>query len=701
MALCALVLIASGTIQSLPGQIVETKWTGETNNDWNLANNWDKKVIPTANHQVIIPDKAKTDNDPILPTSGAVCYSITLEAGSILYSSASGKLEVYGGGESFKMEEQSTFDALNSKIIFLANKDISGKVLLTGHLVFYSITISNETEVQIREGCNIQIGATLSISNSGSLDASTFSNTIQFTGTSQSIPQPTGGAGGYRNLVILGIGAKLANQATVCENLTIESAGTMWVPAGKSLTVTGDLVNNGSLTVDSDAQGSGSLIVLGEATGSVTYKRAMSADGRWHLISFPVKEWTKDFLDRSSNRNCIATDPGNSCFSLASWDEQRRDWVHFQVANPANELIPGKGYEILLAGTTPQSLYFGGLLNQVGPEGRVAVGTESSSPLYPGWNLVGNPFTSYLSTNEILDANELMVSEGHVALYCWDPEADRYEVINRSNPATVAPGQGFFVKVSSASASIAFPAGARTHSASAFKSGTGWPAVQLIAATGSEASAAVIRLVPGTSAGLDPGYDAGRFEPGAGLALYTALADGAGGEYAVQCVSEATDNLIIPIGLNASRGTQVIFTTTATELPAGMRLYLEDRSARTLTRLGSSTNEINVKLHSDCHGTGRFYLHIGSATPVIPDDHHNPLTVIPLPDQGKIRVVGQVELPAKVSIHDLAGRFYRSYMLEQEGENELPVENLIDGVYVLKIVSSGKTIGCKFVWEGL
>ncbi|MDD2684525.1 MAG: hypothetical protein PHY21_10465, partial [Candidatus Cloacimonetes bacterium] len=653
---------------------------------------------------VVIPDKATTPSYPVMP-SKAYCYSITIQNGGILNAQANAQLTVNGTTNAFLINESGTFNPSNSTVIFTANKDLNGVVTLSGNLGFHHLTISDGSEIQLQSNSNLSISGFLFISLSGNLDATTFQNTITYLGDGQSIPTPNGGSSGYYSLRISGSGAMFPLGVTRCMNLEVGSEGDVIVPAGSGLTVTGSLevVDGGKLYVRSDDLQSGSLIVEGSAVGNILYDRFLTAEGVWHLVSFPVSESPSAFLSALFNEGVVAQDRDRGVYSLAQWDEQQRDWCHFPVANPGGNVVAGLGYEILLTDTTPPEVRFEGPLFL---DEEITVGSPSTTPLNPGWNLVGNPFPCFLSYEGFLTANSENISATHCGLYCWDPLTNGYEVVNYSCPATIAPGQGFFVHVATGAESVSFPSTLRTHVSGSFKSSGTWPSVSLTAQTGSVASHTLLRFVPGTTAGLDPGFDAGRFDQGETFALATRMSEDHRDnqhhntiDYQLQCLPDGTwENLMVPLKLRTPQGSTVTFTLEQQGLPDQLKWFIEDRATGLFTRLDEPGSSMTINFVTAYDDIGRFFLWCSSAPGSSITGYSDLFTITPIPQQGKIRITGPVALPAHAILMDLSGRTVASEVLSQPFDNEISYNQAECGVYILKIESSRLAFGKKFFW---
>lgn len=285
----------------------------------------------------------------------------------------------------------------------------------------------------------------------------------------------------------------------------------------------------------------------------------------------------------------------------------------------------------------------------------------------PGWNLVGNPHTSFIkmnnnsdyfsdAANNFLTLNSSILDPARVEIFIWDPafSTTEYQPVNHSSPAlSLAPGQGFFIKANSA-ATVSFVSAIRTHAQTgAYKSAVvSCPEIKLIVENNGKRSQTYIRYLQGMTRGLDPGYDTGTFTgSGAGFSVYTRLIEDAGEDFVIQCLPDNVyENLEIPVGLNADKGSVVVFKAEVANLPEGMKVYLEDRLKGTFTRMDESGAICPVSLDADSHGTGRFFIRTSAGSLGIAGEVNACYKIITLPDQQLIRIFGTVDLPATVTI---------------------------------------------------
>jgi hypothetical protein len=334
----------------------------------------------------------------------------------------------------------------------------------------------------------------------------------------------------------------------------------------------------------------------------------------------------------------------------------------------------------------------------------------------PGWNLVGNPFPSYirinskadpigLATDYFLGVNRGVLPFDYIAAYYWDPtaisNAGAYGVINNASTGFVhlAPGQGFFVRVAADESEISFPLTLRTHSATAFKSTEEWPEITLKVSNQGYQESTRIKFIPEMTPGLDPGYDAGLFDLGGPMTIATRLVEDTGTDFMLQCLPDQDQgSVMIPVMLRAPRGSSLSFSLNASGLQPGIKVYLEDRLLGRFTRLDEEGALYAVTLSEKADGPGRFYLHT-SRVDIVPDAGYSDLfTIIPIPAQGKIRIIGPVSHPARATVVDLAGRALTTALLKDASDNELTFRTHNSGLYLLVIESDQPTVHRKIAW---
>jgi len=156
--------------------------------------------------------------------------------------------------------------------------------------------------------------------------------------------------------------------------------------AGARLTINNTLTTNGALTLESDAGGTATLMdSYGTPTINATVKQHVTAGRNWY-VSPSVTGAVYSVLNRGA--------------SVVEWDETIKDWV----PKSSGTLTPGKGYiqVATVAQGSTGTIDFNGLTNS----GTIPVSvTRTESGSSRGYNLVGNPYPSYLNWEQVLNLN--------------------------------------------------------------------------------------------------------------------------------------------------------------------------------------------------------------------------------------------------------------------------------------------------------
>jgi hypothetical protein len=203
------------------------------------------------------------------------------------------------------------------------------------------------------------------------------------------------------------------------------------------------------------------------------------------------------------------------------------------------------------------------------------------------------------------------------------------------------------------------------------------------------------------TAGLDPGWDAGLFTNGdeTSFSLFTALVEDNGVDFTIQCLPDYDyENLVVPVGITAQKGATVTFSLADVTVPVGYKVFIEDRVNHKFTRLDEPGSIYTVQINADSNGTGRFFLHTKQEITGIKDALTNPILVIPVPQHHLIRVSGLVNLPAQATVYDINGRTITIKTLTSVNENDIQLNGVSNGIYLLKIKSGTGTTQHKISW---
>ena len=206
-------------------------------------------------------------------------------------------------------------------------------------------------------------------------------------------------------------------------NMTIETdaldppftSGQITVNAGKTLVFSSAstiLTNKGALVIQSDSQNFGSVLFKGTAayTGlPVTYNRFITGitttgNSNWNTISSMVDFQTASGIVSQTNLASNGSD-----FGIGDYDNTsgaNGSWSTWSEAEADSEgyLTAGKGYQMVTDGTG-STIAFTGRFNSSSVDIAISEGDndgDAASATGTRWNLIGNPFTGYLSVNSII-----------------------------------------------------------------------------------------------------------------------------------------------------------------------------------------------------------------------------------------------------------------------------------------------------------
>jgi hypothetical protein len=497
-----------------------------------------------------------------------------------------------------------------------------------------------------------------------------------------------------------------ASIQAVCKNITINSGASLTINPQGSLTVSGNLTNNAgatglSLVSDVTAanveNGTGSLIVTGTASGSATLTRAMKTTSEHysHLVTSPLGgQSIQNFLSNNATIQTGTAHDGKDYTDyrgMRQYNPSGNKWSeYFQTSTSGSlgNLLQGIGYSIMIRPSQAHNVVFTGTL----PSGDITI-----SGLAGGfWNCIGNPYTSAITINSnglantrFLENNISNLDAAFVCVYVWDPANSQTaytSVSNATSSYTLQEGQAFMVKMASGKTSLSFTRAMQVHNVSLELKSTDdvWPTIQLQATADSINSSTVIAFHEGMTNGLDISYDAGLLKAGSPIDLYTRLVDDYGIPFAIQALpSDQYNQLVIPVGVDYTKGGQVSFSARGMYLPSSCRPILEDRLTGIITDLNNKT--YTTDLLANTAGTGRFYLHTSyMTTGAAARDKSASLSVWAV-GNNEIHINGKINNGAIVSLYDLQGRLILTHVMREGIRHCISLPAVNQGIYLLQL----------------
>ena len=175
------------------------------------------------------------------------------------------------------------------------------------------------------------------------------------------------------------------------------------------------------------------------------------------------------------------------------------------------------------------------------------------------------------------------------------------------------------------------------------------------------------------------------------------LSDSQGQDLGIQSLPpENYENMVIPIGINAISGIDIMIDATITNFSSGMNVYLEDKEDNSFTLLAADSN-FTTTLISDLNGIGRFYLHTTSETLSSDDVLNKNNIIIYTSSKENLRIIGVQNGSANIHIYDILGKEVLRASFEGTGMNDIQLPTLKEGVYIVNLSSDRGSINKKII----
>ena len=464
------------------------------------------------------------------------------------------------------------------------------------------------------------------------------------------------------------------------------------------------------MTLNSDSNEFASLIVQGTSSGNITYKRYVSDEGtdEWDLIGSPVAGQTiSDFVSANSNLADTGSQYAIGVFSNdGSTDTAAAMYTNVTSADLTGSFTAGIGYGMATdeAQTPGITLDFTGTVRT--SDLSVAIDDESATLTNFGkWNLIANPFPSYLNANSATSGTNFMtvnisnLHSSYAYIYGYDGDGT-WTLYNNSSSATyIAPGQAFFVASDdSGGNTVTFSEAMQTVSGTDdFIAGDivedSFELILKLYEGDTEIDYTRFYFKDGLNLSLDPGYDAGHFNQQASL-MSRLLEEDEGHGLVINAMGlESINDVVVPIVINREAGTDFRISIDTFGIYAGTNVYLEDNEQGTMTLLNEQDFELTPE--STLSEVGRFYLHLTESTFSIDDQVETNLLNVFKADYNNFITVEGLAMQLGVTnlkLYSILGTEVLSTSLNNNTNTQtISTERLATGVYVIKL-QSGNTL---------
>ena len=319
-----------------------------------------------------------------------------------------------------------------------------------------------------------------------------------------------------------------------------------------------------------------------------------------------------------------------------------------------------------------------------------------------GFNLVGNPYPSYINSGNILSNSDASIVTQ--TLWIWNEVTNNYDTKVTLNDFKISPGQGFFVQSNGSEGNVLVAETDQSHElVDTFQKTDSMSEVSVGLSNGSINKEAKLYYLDGATNGFDNGYDGPMFGAVENkFAIYTHLvSDSDGRDYAIQSLPDNNyENMVIPIGVNAVSGTEINISAATKNFPIGINIYLEDKEDNSFTLLDSSSN-LTKNISTDLNGIGRFYLHTTSSV-LSNDKVLNNINNISIYTSSRenLRIVGVQNGATKVRLYNVLGKQVLNTSFEGNGVNDIELpKNLNNGIYIVQLETETGTLNKKIILD--
>lgn len=466
---------------------------------------------------------------------------------------------------------------------------------------------------------------------------------------------------------------------------------TVTIETDASLTINGNLNQENIIQINSSESDSGSFILLGNQTNNTPantiYNRFVSGN-EWHLISSPLNDVDIDNFVLNSPLAISVNNPNN--LGLGFYTSNTPAWEYYQAdAVNSGNFIDGKGYGILTSENT--TLSFNGKIKSTNLS-NYAIQDNTN-----GWNLIGNPYTSFLFANTNANATENIISENidnldpvAANIYLWNPNTNTYNPVgNGVEPKYIAPGQAFFVKSKVGGGIININKTFQTHRGENLflKSNNNTSKIILELTDNTLISNTTIAFKEGMTNGLDVSYDVAVFDgiPNT-FSIYTQLKENYNETpFAIQFLPENNENTTsINVGILHDQEKELNLQLKEINIDPNKFVYLEDKITNKFINL-KENNVYNFSHNPINNEVNRFELHIQNTALSVENSAIFHLNIYKK-DANTIQIDGLSD-ESTLSIFDINGKSILQNKKVTPNQSSVLLPKISNGIYILKITN--------------
>ena len=488
------------------------------------------------------------------------------------------------------------------------------------------------------------------------------------------------------------------------QNITVASGKSFTIEKTGAVTMSGNFSNAGTFILNSDSDEFSSLIIGGSVTGNITYNRYVNSVGtnEWDLIGAPVSgQSINSFV--TANTSTLATNGATK--AIGYYNNTDNTWTNYTTSTivGAGNFPLGKGFQMATNANGTGILSFTGAPTATNQTWTIIDNDAANSGAGTRWNLVANPFPSYIygnanadSSHNFLTVNSDKLNDSYEAIYGYDADGSGYTVYNNTSAALrLAPGQAFMVASDNAeNDTISFTTAMRTTTGGddlivGRDPIDSFELVLKLYEGDSEIDHTKFYFGDGLSLNLDPGYDAGHFNQGASLMSRLVEEDEGVGLVINAMGIESANDVVVPIELNREAGNNFRISIGTFNIDTAINVYLEDNVQETMTLLNDQDFELTTE--NELNGIGRFFIHLTETVLSIDDKiETNYLNVFIADVNNFITVEGLANQSngTKLRLYTIRGKEVIFTTLNNTNNKQIiSTQGLSTGIYIVKLES--------------
>ena len=359
---------------------------------------------------------------------------------------------------------------------------------------------------------------------------------------------------------------------------------------------------------------------------------------------------------------------------MGYYDNSVDTWINYTTGTvgDAGNFDIGKGYQMGTVSGGTQILAFTGTISSSDESQSVINNNAANSGSGRRWNLVANPYPSYINanddadnTNNFLTSNASKIDTNFFAIYGWDADGSGYTArghdYNSNSAVYFAPGQAFFIASDDTSGeNITFTEAMQTVSPASgddFISGDPIEPTEIFLRLYNYdefIEDAHIKFQDNMTLGLDPGYDLGDYFQGSAISSRLVENDEGINFAHQQLPVDAMENVVIPLVINQSAGQEFRINLHVATIP-DPNVYLEDIEQGIFTNLYEE--DFVLTPTGDIEGVGRFFIHVNADTMSNVEASTSLLNAYKKAGSSYITIEGLATQPnaTKVSLYSILG----------------------------------------------